>query len=360
MDYPAGDIELLDDDSDADEAALERTRKSYADLVEQVTDTRPEPEALAELGAYGMAATLDIALSAKQALLELRSEPARLEQLDGALRRGDQADQERGAGGGAGERERPSEAWRVAASSRARADAELRVDARQVRLHRPDAHEQLAPPPPCSSAPRPRGPPRAARSASARRRRRGRRSGPAPPAPARPTTARPSRRGSRPPPPAPPAPPPCASPAGAACRARSACAPARTAPAGRDGAPAPPPRARSPRRDRPPPRRAAPGSVPPSRGSAGGRSARRRPPTRASSSSASIRRLKRDRAPRSRPAGDDVLAQPGVAGPPVQEALHQLREPIDRRRVVAQRELEEAERGRGSTAVRCASPWASH
>ena len=80
--YPAGDIVLLDDQSDADEAALERTRTGYADLVEQVTGTRPEPEALAELGAYGMAATLDIALSAKQALLELRSEPARLEQLE--------------------------------------------------------------------------------------------------------------------------------------------------------------------------------------------------------------------------------------------------------------------------------------
>ena len=80
--YPAGDVELLDDDSDADDAALERTRTGYADLVEQVTGTRPEPETLAELGAYGMAATLDIALSAKQALLELRSEPARLEQLE--------------------------------------------------------------------------------------------------------------------------------------------------------------------------------------------------------------------------------------------------------------------------------------
>ena len=80
--YPAGDIELLDDDPGTDEAALERARKSYADLVEQVTETRPEPEALAELDAYGMAATLDIAASAKQALLELRSEPARLEQLE--------------------------------------------------------------------------------------------------------------------------------------------------------------------------------------------------------------------------------------------------------------------------------------
>ena len=80
--YPAGDIELLDDDPGTDEDALERARKSYADLVEQVTDTRPEPEALAELDASGMAATLDIAASAKQALLELRSEPARLEQLE--------------------------------------------------------------------------------------------------------------------------------------------------------------------------------------------------------------------------------------------------------------------------------------
>jgi Lon protease-like protein len=80
--YPAGDIELLEDEPGTDEGALERARKSYADLVEQVTDTRPEPEALAELGAYGMAATLEIAASAKQALLELRSEPARLEQLE--------------------------------------------------------------------------------------------------------------------------------------------------------------------------------------------------------------------------------------------------------------------------------------
>jgi Lon protease-like protein len=81
--YPAGDVELLEDDSaEADEAALERTRTGYADLVEEVTDSRPETEALAELDAYGMAATLEIAPAAKQALLELRSEAARLEQLE--------------------------------------------------------------------------------------------------------------------------------------------------------------------------------------------------------------------------------------------------------------------------------------
>jgi Lon protease-like protein len=80
--YPAGDVELLEDDASADDESLEHARASYADLVEEVTDSRPDPEALAELGAYGMAATLEIAPGAKQALLELRSEPARLEQLE--------------------------------------------------------------------------------------------------------------------------------------------------------------------------------------------------------------------------------------------------------------------------------------
>jgi Lon protease-like protein len=91
MAYPAGDVVLLDDDPDTDDDALERARTAYADLVEEVTDERPEPEALSAMGAYGMAATVDINPAAKQALLELRSEPARLEQLEGlfaeALRR---------------------------------------------------------------------------------------------------------------------------------------------------------------------------------------------------------------------------------------------------------------------------------
>jgi Lon protease-like protein len=91
LDYPAGDIVLLDDDPATDEAALERARTTYADLVEEVTDSRPEPETLSGMGAYGMAATVDINAAAKQALLEERSEPARLEQLEAlfgeALRR---------------------------------------------------------------------------------------------------------------------------------------------------------------------------------------------------------------------------------------------------------------------------------
>jgi Lon protease-like protein len=91
MAYPAGDVVLLDDEPDEDEVALEHARTTYADLVEEVTDSRPEPETLSGLGAYGMAATVDINPAAKQALLELRSEPARLEQIESlfaeALRR---------------------------------------------------------------------------------------------------------------------------------------------------------------------------------------------------------------------------------------------------------------------------------
>ena len=47
-----------------------------------MTDSRPESDDLSQLDAYGMAATLDVALEAKQRLLELRSERGRLEQLD--------------------------------------------------------------------------------------------------------------------------------------------------------------------------------------------------------------------------------------------------------------------------------------
>jgi Lon protease-like protein len=80
--YPAGDVEVLHDDGDGDEQTAEEARRRYADLVEELTESRPEEQALAELDAYGMAATLDVEPAAKQALLELRSESGRLEQLE--------------------------------------------------------------------------------------------------------------------------------------------------------------------------------------------------------------------------------------------------------------------------------------
>jgi Lon protease-like protein len=82
--YPAGDIQpLADDPEDPEDAkAIAAARDRYADLVAEVTDERPDADALALLDAYGMAATLDVGLEAKQSLLELRTERARLEQLD--------------------------------------------------------------------------------------------------------------------------------------------------------------------------------------------------------------------------------------------------------------------------------------
>jgi Lon protease-like protein len=80
--YPAGDVELLDDVADGDPAAADAARSRYGDLVERVTDERPDAESLDDLDAYGMAATLDVAPDAKQSLLEQRSESDRLERLE--------------------------------------------------------------------------------------------------------------------------------------------------------------------------------------------------------------------------------------------------------------------------------------
>jgi Lon protease-like protein len=86
MPYPAGEVEMLDDNaSDPDEAGeLElaaAARERYADLVEQVTDERPSADDLEDLDAYGMAATIEFDAAPKQDLLELRSERERLEQV---------------------------------------------------------------------------------------------------------------------------------------------------------------------------------------------------------------------------------------------------------------------------------------
>jgi Lon protease-like protein len=77
--YPAGVVEFIDDrevalDMDAAQAAHE----AYADLVRRATDRDPTADELAEMDAYAMAATVDFGLEAKQGLLDLRSENARL------------------------------------------------------------------------------------------------------------------------------------------------------------------------------------------------------------------------------------------------------------------------------------------
>ena len=77
--YPAGTVEFLQDkDEPADLVARDAAQEIYADLVEQATDNRPDADELAAMTAYAMAATVDFGLDAKQGLLDLRSENARL------------------------------------------------------------------------------------------------------------------------------------------------------------------------------------------------------------------------------------------------------------------------------------------
>jgi Lon protease-like protein len=83
--YPAGDVELLEDAEAGDEEAARQARERYSELVERVTEERPDQEALVGLDAYGLAATVEFGPEAKQELLELRSERERLDRLGGLL-----------------------------------------------------------------------------------------------------------------------------------------------------------------------------------------------------------------------------------------------------------------------------------
>jgi Lon protease-like protein len=85
--FPAGDIELLEDfDPSSDPELAERARARYADLVEKATEEKPDLDELAQLDAYGMAATVEHPPEAKQALLELRAENDRLRMVDEMFR----------------------------------------------------------------------------------------------------------------------------------------------------------------------------------------------------------------------------------------------------------------------------------
>jgi Lon protease-like protein len=77
--YPAGAVEFLDDrDEPADGPTVEAAHEAYGSLVTEATDKILEPEVLEPLTSYEMAATVDFGMEAKQGLLDLRSENARL------------------------------------------------------------------------------------------------------------------------------------------------------------------------------------------------------------------------------------------------------------------------------------------
>jgi Lon protease-like protein len=79
LSYPAGVVEFVEDREETpDPAVLEAAHEAYAELVRLATDRDPTADELADMTAYAMAATVDFGLAAKQGLLDLRSETARL------------------------------------------------------------------------------------------------------------------------------------------------------------------------------------------------------------------------------------------------------------------------------------------
>jgi Lon protease-like protein len=80
--YPAGTVELLEEGPQEVETEVgAEARERYADLLEEITDERPDAGALSALSAYEMAASVEIDPELKQGLLELRSEEERLKML---------------------------------------------------------------------------------------------------------------------------------------------------------------------------------------------------------------------------------------------------------------------------------------
>jgi Lon protease-like protein len=72
-------IEFVSDrGEEIDQALVAAAREAYSELVRRATDREPDEAELSEMDAYAMAATVDFGLDAKQGLLDLRSENARL------------------------------------------------------------------------------------------------------------------------------------------------------------------------------------------------------------------------------------------------------------------------------------------
>jgi Lon protease-like protein len=77
--YPAATVEFLEDKAEEPDAGTAAAaRMAYAELLVQATDNEPDPDELAGQTAYEMAATVDFGLDAKQGLLDMRSENARM------------------------------------------------------------------------------------------------------------------------------------------------------------------------------------------------------------------------------------------------------------------------------------------
>ncbi len=77
--YPAGVVDFVEDrGEEPDQELRAQAHEAYAELVKRATDRDMDQAELDEMGAYAMAATVDFGLDAKQGLLDMRSENARL------------------------------------------------------------------------------------------------------------------------------------------------------------------------------------------------------------------------------------------------------------------------------------------
>lgn len=87
LEYPSGDIEFLGDAAEEpDGGSSADARRQFAELVERATDLAPLSDELDSMSAYAMAARVDFSADAKQGLLALRSENARMRLLSKLLR----------------------------------------------------------------------------------------------------------------------------------------------------------------------------------------------------------------------------------------------------------------------------------
>jgi Lon protease-like protein len=84
--YPAGEVVFAEDEAEElDEQAAESARELYGELVMQATDKELSAAELGAMDSYRMAGTVEFEPTAKQELLELRSENARLRLLSALL-----------------------------------------------------------------------------------------------------------------------------------------------------------------------------------------------------------------------------------------------------------------------------------
>jgi Lon protease-like protein len=77
--YPAAVVEFVEDRAEpVDAEILESAHTAYAELVQRAADRDVGETELLDMSAYAMAAAVDFGLDAKQGLLDMRSENARL------------------------------------------------------------------------------------------------------------------------------------------------------------------------------------------------------------------------------------------------------------------------------------------